>query len=428
MFNKKMVKRAQFAIEYLIIGTFIFFGISVAMYAVYTNVGKQSQELEIAELKEFGNSIITVTNDLGYMGSESRKTLELILPDNVVDVFVENDKYLIFKYQAGDTIVDIPFESKLPLAIDFEDLNPGVKNMFIETRDQYILVCSKRGELSCDNLCSVTEGETAANNPNDCCKSDCTECTNDANYYFCISDSLCHAACDNHNDCNGQCDWNASLLWENFCYNCTPTCMWGNQKPCPTYCVNATALQCGVPYSTHTLDQDEYCNHGAVCSIGNCSYSGSAYMDGLYCYFCNEDGAGIGDYCPPSGTYINDFCYYGVLRQCGPPSNQNCSLSEFNMTLGFEYYDLHDGALSWRLDNESQWCEYGPDACTSSGSGLIFAEDCPWAGYKDMATGNCYYESGGTVDRSDDCSAVGCQIQNDSGCALGYCHPTLGCI
>lgn len=423
-----MVKRGQFAIEYLIIGSFIFFGISVAMYAVYSNMGRQSQELEIAQVREFGNSIIEVSDQLGYMGSQSRRTLNLILPDNVVDVYVENDKYLIIEYQAGDNIVPIPFESKLPIALDFDDIKPGVKNMLIETREQYVLVCSKNNDLACDNICSVTDGETVENNANDCCKSDCTSCIDDASYYFCASDGLCHATCDNHNDCDSQCDWNTSFWWDSICYNCTPACQWGNDKSCPQYCVNATQYQCGIPGTTHAIGEDEYCNYGMVCSVGNCSYSGGSFMDRMYCYSCTPGGTAQGEYCPASGTYINDICYYGSERNCTTPNNQNCTLSELNMTTGFDFYDLNDGNPSWRLDNESQWCEWGPDACTSTGSGLTSAWDCPWAGYKDMGTGNCYYEAGGTVDRSDDCSASGCTILNDSGCSEGFCDPLLGCI
>lgn len=424
-----MVKKSQFAIEYMMIAAFVILGLTIMIFTVYSNLGEQNRELEIAQLQKFGNTIIEVTNRLSYMGDESRSTITAILPANINSIYIENDKYLIIEYIDQNNIVPITFRSKQNLALDFENFAPGVKNLMISTKEDYVVVCDKTTIGSCDNICKVSEGEDAYNNANDCCKPDCSECQDDGRFFLCSSDNLCHASCDNHNTCNAQCDWNASWWNNDVCYNCTATCLWGNTKTCPKNCVNATGFFCGNSVTLHTLGEDEFCNYGMQCNASNCVYLSSTALDAYYCYSCTQSGSALGEYCPPAGRYFNDICYYGEWN-CTAPNDMNCTLFEMNMTVDYEYYDLNNGAPSWRLDDELllglSMCEYGGAACISSGSGLVNSKNCPYPGYMD-GSDNCYWEPA-PLDRTDDCSAGGCSINNESCLDSEWsCNATTGC-
>lgn len=421
-----MVKKSQFAIEYLVVAGFAVFVMSVAVFFVYNQMSHKTSELEVAQINKFGNSIIELTNKLSYMVEQSRLTTQVVLPSNIKDIYVENKKDLVVEYQRDGEIGEIVFHSNLNLALDFDEFNPGVKNIILESKKNYVLICSQENEFSCDNVCEITsKEENTSNNHNDCCKTDCTGCREDGNFYFCESDGLCHAACDNHNDCNAQCDWDGFRLWQDFCYNCTLSCQWGNPKSCPRACLNETPLVCGDSAYNHTLGLKEYCNYGMVCNVSGCSYLSYADLNNSYCYSCTSAGATQGDYCPSSGSLTNNICYYGN-RNCTGSNLLNCTLNTIDMGEGFEYYSLVDNNPSWRLDNDSNLCEWGDDPCITIGNGLTNSEPCYPAGIVDD-NNICYYDPSGDTDRSNDCSITGCTLSKWLDC-LGTCDSILGCI
>ncbi|OGM02294.1 hypothetical protein A3K72_03885 [Candidatus Woesearchaeota archaeon RBG_13_36_6] len=421
-----MVKKAQFATEYMIVSAFALIVISFTVYAIYSQLGHQTKALESAELSKFGNSIIDAANKLGYMGEQSRTTLNLVLPQNVKNAYVENGKDIVFEYEGSGGSGDMVFHSNINLALDFDDLKPGLKNIVLESKKDYILICSKTDDLSCDNICETEEGENTYTSPGDCCKRDCTGCSLSGDFNFCETDNKCHAACANHNECNAQCDWNTSLLYEEICYNCTLSCLWGNQKSCPRFCVNETQSVCGSSSTNHTIDLDEYCNYGANCLLTGCLYTSSANLTINYCYSCTSSGAIKGDYCPLPGTYNNTLCYYGDNWNCTGQNLLNCTLNITNLTTGYPYYSLVNGNPSWRLNATIEpYCEWGSTPCNSSGVALNNSELCYPAGQADNYN-TCYYDASGDTDRSNDCSTTGCTLSRVP--CSDCCNATRGCV
>ena len=420
-----MVKKAQFGVEYIIVAAFALLVLSAAITVFYSRYASQEEELDEAQLKKFGNSILEASNRLAYHGDQSMISLDIILPEGVKDAYVEDSKYLVFEFERLGQQSEIVFRSNFNLAIDFYDLNAGVKNIVLETRGDYILVCSKHFDGSCDQMCSVSEKENYSNSPSDCCREDCTGCTDDKNFYFCASDGLCHATCGGHNDCAAQCDWDGALWQNELCYNCTSNCLWGNAKSCPYYCINATAKNCGSSV-THNLNLNEHCNYGAGCTIVGCYYSYNVSLPMDYCYNCYSQGGSVGEYCPLSGTLSWGTCYYGT-RGCNSTNTTDCTLDFVNLTAGYEYHDLVDGGASWRLDDDlPNICNYGSDACEPTGPNLPNSEQCFVPGYKD-ANSTCYYEPAGILNRSDDCTTAGCVLLSIN-CSEGFCDPVLGCV
>lgn len=199
-----MVKKAQFATEYLVVTAFALFFISLTVYAIYTQIGHKTSELDVAQLNRAGNSIIESVNKLAYMAEKSRTTVKVMLPENLKKVYVENKKDLVFEYESGGDTGYLVFHSNSDFELSFENNNPGIRYIVLESKKNYVSGCLQVFKWNCNNVCEVSKGENASNSPSDCCKADCTGCSTsggDESYLICDSDNINHTECDGHNGC-----------------------------------------------------------------------------------------------------------------------------------------------------------------------------------------------------------------------------------
>jgi hypothetical protein len=197
-----MEKKGQFSIEYLVITAFGIIAVTVMAFLLYSQFTKQTAEVDMTQMQKFGNTLIDTISKLNYMGGSSSLTLTGNFPGKFVNATVENNRTLIFWYRDdSDTISPVEFRSPVDVRLDFTNYNKGKKTVSVQSKESYTLVCLMYDSNSCDGICEYTLTEDASTRPSDCCRSDCTGCTNDARPSVCASDGTQHPECKGLNGC-----------------------------------------------------------------------------------------------------------------------------------------------------------------------------------------------------------------------------------
>lgn len=203
-----MEKRGQMSVEYMLTIAFALLLVTGVVYVVSTQIGHQAEDLQLAQLNKFGNTIVDTVNKLSYMGGDSTLTVEETLPLNIRAARVEQGKTLVFNYSTGGDVTQIAFVFPVNVSLDLKDLIQGRKKLVISTRGDYALICNKIANYSCNSICDIGKGETYANAPSDCCTLTCMGCDNNERYTSCETDAShpCRPECYGHNGCKiGSC-------------------------------------------------------------------------------------------------------------------------------------------------------------------------------------------------------------------------------
>jgi hypothetical protein len=197
-----MRKRGQFSVEYLVVSVLGIMALSLLAFVVYSQFVKQTGEVDMGELQKFGNTLMDTVSKLNYMGGSSSLTVTGIFPINIVNATVENNKTLIFWYRGqSGTASPVEFRSPVKITLDFTNYNQGKKTVNVQSKDGYTLICFMYDSNSCNGVCDYTSTEDARTRPSDCCKSDCTGCSNDGKPATCPSDGTSHPECKGLNGC-----------------------------------------------------------------------------------------------------------------------------------------------------------------------------------------------------------------------------------
>ncbi|MEE9366192.1 MAG: hypothetical protein V3W44_05835, partial [Dehalococcoidales bacterium] len=194
----------------------------------------------------------------------------------------------------------------------------------------------------------------------------------------------------------------------------------------------------GGDFSPDGVCTDNNSGSASDCCTGVSSRTGSDYICGCSVddYECDSDvnasgyaatgscqGSSCCDYvtgprqqgqsCDANGdcaTYSSsDTCYYSGNCtsgcQCSFPTDTSCPVATSSCTYG-------GCGSSYCLNDTANTCYYGAASCGGSGWTDKSSESCPDPGT--VSSGECYYDSGGSVDRSDDCALSGCSVGNES--------------
>jgi len=199
-----MKKRGQYSTEALIVAGFALFLFTTAFFFLTRETGEQQENLERAQLDKFGKTVVGTVNQLAKTPA-SKATLELTLPQGVQDLYIERNNSIVFNYSNGRTTSELLYFADVDIVFDINTLNHGARILQIEAKQNYVSICDQDTDYACNKVCDFLRNETPTNSPGDCCKSDCSACTEDNNYVFCTNDTLCHTECYRHNGCSVIC-------------------------------------------------------------------------------------------------------------------------------------------------------------------------------------------------------------------------------
>ena len=182
------------------------------VYALFSQVSRQTEDVDMAQLRKFGNALIETVNKLSYMGDTSSLTIEQVFPSGIVNVTLDRtstavlNRTILFWYKGANGISQVEFRSPVDIALDFTNFNKGTKKIVVSDLKGKTLICLKTTDYSCNGFCDFSHLEDAFNSPSDCCTSMCYGCTTqDRKPTACINDSKCHSECYGHNGCMTIC-------------------------------------------------------------------------------------------------------------------------------------------------------------------------------------------------------------------------------
>ena len=110
-----MTKKAQVSTEYLIVVGFItlvLIGI-LAIAIIYS--GAVKDKIKMSQITTFASKIISSSEKTFYSGEPSKATFYAYLPDNVLDITIDEDS-LFFTIQTSSGINKISFSSNVPIS------------------------------------------------------------------------------------------------------------------------------------------------------------------------------------------------------------------------------------------------------------------------------------------------------------------------
>jgi len=133
-------KKSQISFEYMIIVGFITFIIVAVMGVALFYSGSIRDRIRLTQVTNCANKIISTAESVFYAGKPSRATITCYLPDNVVDIEVdESEQSLIISIQTYSGVSVTAFTSNVPIsgAVQSETSTKiaGVKKIKIEAED-----------------------------------------------------------------------------------------------------------------------------------------------------------------------------------------------------------------------------------------------------------------------------------------------------
>ena len=112
-----MARRAQFATEHILVVAFGLLIIIPIVYFFYSYSIGQVEEVSYTQISKTGNDIINNAEIVYYMGKPSRITLDVNMPDKVMNITILGNKELVFFIDVGKgNYTEMAFSSNVPIA------------------------------------------------------------------------------------------------------------------------------------------------------------------------------------------------------------------------------------------------------------------------------------------------------------------------
>ena len=144
-----MKKRGQAATEYLLVGSLITLIIIPAIYIFYGYSQSSNKEIEQSQLNKVGTDIVSVAEQVYYLGEPSKVTIDETMPAGIVGIEVWDNQELVFFLQDGS---EVSFKSKVNITTTqpcigrcygtfterFHSL--GLKSIIIEAKRDHVFI------------------------------------------------------------------------------------------------------------------------------------------------------------------------------------------------------------------------------------------------------------------------------------------------
>ena len=431
-----MKKRAQAAMEYLLVGSLITLIIIPTMYVFYGYSQRSNEEIKQSQLNKVGTDIVDIAEQIYFLGEPSRVTIDAAMPEGIIGVEVWNNQEVVFFLQDGS---EIAFKSKVNITTNQHCIgrcygtfterfhSQGLKSIIIEAKKDHVFIREEgdnqidqseidEEQVYCDEDYDTyysTEGSEFCSPDVDDSIEQGDDC-NDNNESICPNEISCPELCNGVNDdcdestdegftdenCEYVCDENGYEWVETFCCgndaeegspyeSPEETCYDGNDNDCNGL------TDCGDPScdgSICTGDGNSICE-GVICTpitpeVENCITPEDDDLDGYT--NCNDtDDCHLGVICNEEGTKTCQDTVYGG-RECRfspypphPPTLPCVDIDE-------------DGYGVYPNCNITNGCEYDGDDCCDEDP-LVH----PGAGYQYIisACGTWDYNCSGEIEK-----------------------------
>jgi len=134
------MKRGQASVEYLLVVAFFMAALMGGFYFYFIFSERSVSDIQDSRVSTVGNelakTIDTVYNSAGY----SIRTVNLQMPDNIKDIYIENRTLVIYYQENGPHHVLFPIHSVATTNIKKDDLAGG--RFVIKLQNNNVLVCS----------------------------------------------------------------------------------------------------------------------------------------------------------------------------------------------------------------------------------------------------------------------------------------------
>ena len=144
-----MKKRAQAAVEYLLVGAMVTLVIIPTMYIFYAYSQASNEEIRQSQLNKVGTDIVDVAEQVYYLGEPSKVTIDEAMPEGVIGIEVWDNKEVVFFLADGS---EITFKSKVDITTskacigrcysNFTERfhSPGLKSIIIEAKEDHVFI------------------------------------------------------------------------------------------------------------------------------------------------------------------------------------------------------------------------------------------------------------------------------------------------
>jgi len=144
-----MKKKAQAAIEYLLVGAMVTLVILPTMYIFYGYSQRSNEEIRQSQLNKVGTDIVDVAEQVYYLGEPSKVTIDAAMPEGVIGIEIWRNQEVVFFLQDGS---EIAFKSKVNITTNQNCIDrcygsfterfysPGLKSIIIEAKEDHVFI------------------------------------------------------------------------------------------------------------------------------------------------------------------------------------------------------------------------------------------------------------------------------------------------
>lgn len=132
--------KSQMSMEYVAIVGFSVV-ILLVIFIVAGAYSRQTQDnIAMAQIDRLAKNIVDNAESVYYIGSPSKITLKINIPERVEDIVI-SDYEVLFKVRTQSGITDIHYSSSVNLSGSIS-LSPGLKHIQIEAKEGYVWITS----------------------------------------------------------------------------------------------------------------------------------------------------------------------------------------------------------------------------------------------------------------------------------------------
>ncbi|MBU3941609.1 MAG: putative metal-binding motif-containing protein [Nanoarchaeota archaeon] len=144
-----MKKRAQAAMEYLLVGSLVTLIIIPTMYVFYGYSQTSNEEVKQSQLNKVGTDIVDIAEQVYYLGEPSRVTIDAAMPEGIMGMEVWKNQEVVFFLNDGS---EVSFKSKVNITTskpcigrcygNFTERfhSPGLKSIIIEAKKDHVFI------------------------------------------------------------------------------------------------------------------------------------------------------------------------------------------------------------------------------------------------------------------------------------------------
>jgi len=142
-------KRAQAAMEYLLVGALVTLVIIPTMYVFYAYSQTSNEEIKQSQLNKVGTDIVDIAEQVYYLGEPSKVTIDATMPSGIIGVEVWKNREVVFFLNDGS---EVSFKSKVNITTNKPCIgrcygnfterfhSPGLKSIIIEAKEDHVFI------------------------------------------------------------------------------------------------------------------------------------------------------------------------------------------------------------------------------------------------------------------------------------------------